>query len=65
MIALYGRGSFILRMILMYMEFANVDEILENIEVNISVTREHVRNLEIMIMNVNEHGRGIANELKY
>ena len=52
-------------MILMYMEFANVDEILENIEVNISVTREHVRNLEIMIMNVNEHGRGIANELKY
>ena len=39
---LYGRGGFIIRVILMDMEFDNVARILGNVEVSIAAAREHV-----------------------
>ena len=45
LINLYGRDSFIIRVILMDMKFEKVDEILGNFEVNIEVSREHMGKL--------------------
>ena len=41
-IKLYGRVSFIIRMILIDMEFEKVDELLQNFEFNIAAAIEHV-----------------------
>ena len=45
----YGRGGFIIRVILMYMEFDNMDKLLENFEVNIKAAREHVVEVDRII----------------
>ena len=63
MINLYVRYGFIIRVILMEMEFEKGVEILEKFEVNIVSAIEHVVEVERTFRTVNKHGRGIANKL--
>ena len=65
MIKLYRRGGFIIRVILMGIEFERVDKLMGNVKVNIAAAREHVGEVDRTIRTVNEYGIGIVNKLPY
>ena len=62
-IKLYGRFGFIIRVIMMDVEFDKVAETLGNFEVKFSASREHVGELDRTIRNVNDFWRVIFNTL--
>jgi hypothetical protein len=51
---LYCRGGFIVRVILMDMEFESLSDVLDLVQVNTTAAREHVRDIKCGIMTVKD-----------
>lgn len=64
-IRLYGSGGFIVRIILMDMEFEKVADEMENVIVNTTAAREHVAEIERGIRTIKERARCTVSELPF
>ena len=54
---LYRRGGFIVRVILMDMEFESLSDVLELVQVNTTAAREHVSDIERDIRTIKDRAR--------
>jgi hypothetical protein len=64
-VRIYGRASFLVQTSMMDMEFEKLKDLLPNIALNTTATREHVGEIERKIKVIKERARGMISTLPY
>ena len=64
-VKLYARTSFILKVIMMDQEFDKVEDACNMVDINTTVTREHVGEIERFICTIKERSRALVSDLPY
>ena len=63
-VKVYARGGFIVRLVLMDMEFEKIRDNFDKVEVNPTAAREHVAEIERGIRHVKERGQCVISDLR-